>query len=68
MARFIKGAKRYVLLRGKDDQGRDIVIDVFDKKTLDMALKDQRVSPDDSVVMVQVLGRADLKKPKRLPT
>ena len=65
MAKLIKGAKRYVLLRGKDDQGQDIVIDIFNKKTLNEALRNERISEQDHVVVVQVLGKADLKKPKR---
>jgi hypothetical protein len=65
MARVFKGAKRYLFLRGKDDHGGDIVLDVFSKKELDTALKEGRVSEDDHVVKVEVLQRMDLKKPKQ---
>ena len=65
MARVLKGAKRYLFLRGKDDHGGDIVLDVFSKKELDTALKEGRVSEDDHVVKIEVLERMDLKKPKK---
>jgi hypothetical protein len=65
MARILKGAKRYLFLRGKDDHGGDIVLDLFSKKELDEALKERRVSEDDYVVKIEVLERMDLKKPKR---
>jgi hypothetical protein len=62
MARVFKGAKRYLFLRGKDDHGGDIVLDMFSKKELDTALREGRVSEDDHVVKVEVLGRMDVKK------
>ena len=65
MARVFKGAKRYLFLRGKDDHGGDIVLDMFSKKELDAALKEGRVSEDDHVVKVEVQGRMDFKKPKQ---
>lgn len=65
MAKMVKGSKRYVLVRGKDDDGDDIVIDLFNKKGLDAALKEGRVAEEDHVVKVEVLGNVDLKKPKR---
>jgi hypothetical protein len=65
MARIFKGAKRYLFLRGKDDHGGDIVLDMFNKKELDTALREGRVTESDHVVKVEVLQRMDLKKPKR---
>jgi len=65
MAKLIKGSKRYVLLRGRDELGHDIVIDIFDKKTLDEARKKERISSEDNIVQIQVLGKEDLKKPKQ---
>ncbi|MBW2108834.1 MAG: hypothetical protein JRI36_09240 [Deltaproteobacteria bacterium] len=62
MARMIKGSKRYVLLRGKDEHGENIVIDILNKKELDDALKKGRISASDNIVKVQVLGKVDLKK------
>jgi hypothetical protein len=29
MAKMVKGAKRYLLLRGRDENGDDIVIDIY---------------------------------------
>jgi hypothetical protein len=63
MAKMVKGAKQYVLLRGKDENGDDIVIDIFSRKGLDAALKEGRVDEEDHVVKIEVLGRAPLKKP-----
>lgn len=65
MAKMVKGAKRYVLLRGKDENGDDIVIDIFTRKALDGALKDGRVDEDDHVVKIDVLGRVALKNPRK---
>jgi len=65
MAKMVKGAKRYVLLRGKDENGDDIVIDIFTRKALDGALKDGRVHEDDHVVKIDVLGRVALKNPRK---
>jgi len=65
MARIVKGAKRYLFFRGKDENGDDILIAMFSKKELDAALKDGRVQEDDNVVKVEVLGRAQLKKSRR---
>lgn len=65
MAKMVKGAKRYVLLRGKDEDGKDIVVDIFSKKELDMARKEGRVEEGDHVVKVQVMDRVDLGKEKR---
>ena len=62
MARMIKGSKRYVLLRGKDERQEYIVIDILNKKQLDQALKDGRILETDNVVKVQVLGKINLKK------
>ena len=62
MARMIKGSKRYVLLRGKDERQEHIVIDILNKKQLDQALKDGRILETDNVVKVQVLGKINLKK------
>jgi hypothetical protein len=64
VAKLIKGSKRYVLLRGKDELNNDIVIDIFDKKTLNKALKEERISLEDNIVMVEVLGKAAMKTPK----
>jgi hypothetical protein len=38
---------------------------MFSKKELDAALTEGRVSEDDYVVKVEVLGRMDLKKSKK---
>jgi len=65
MAKMMKGAKRYVLLRGKDEDGNDIVVDIFSKKELDMALKEGRVEEGDHVVKVEVMGKVDLRKQKK---
>ncbi|MGD8512894.1 MAG: hypothetical protein PVG85_03005 [Deltaproteobacteria bacterium] len=65
MAKMVKGAKRYVLLRGKDENGDDIVIDILTKKALDAALKDGRVDENDYVVKIDVLGRFALKSPRK---
>ncbi len=64
MAKMVKGAKRYVLLRGKDENGEDIVIDILTKKALDAALKEGRVDEEDHVVKIDVLGRVALKNPR----
>ena len=65
MAKMVKGAKRYVLLRGKDDSGDDIVIDIFTRKGLDAALMEGRVDEKDQIVKVDVLGRVPLKNPRK---
>ena len=65
MARMVKGSKRYLFFRGRDENGDDIIIEQFSKKELDEALKKGRVERDDYVVKVEVLGRFDLKKPKK---
>jgi len=65
MARMVKGAKRYVLLRGKDENGDDIVIDIFSKKELDAALEEGRIHEEDHIVKVEVLGGVDVRKPSR---
>jgi hypothetical protein len=65
MAKMVKGAKRYLLFRGKDENGDAIVVDIFSKKELDMALKETRVQEDDHVVKVELMGKVDLKKPKK---
>ena len=65
MAKMVKGAKQYVLLRGKDENGDDIVIDIFTRKGLDAALKEGRVDEEDHVVKIEVLGRIPLKKPTK---
>lgn len=65
MAKMVKGAKRYVLLRGKDDSGDDIVIDIFTRKGLDAALMEGRVDEKDQIVKVDVLGRVPLKHPRK---
>lgn len=62
MAKMIKGSKRYVLLRGKDDHGENIVIDIFNKKELDNAQKKGRISAADNIVKIEVLGKIELKK------
>ena len=62
MARMIKGSMRYVLLRGKDERGENIVIDIFNKKQLDEALREGRIVATDNVVKIQVLGKALLKE------
>jgi hypothetical protein len=64
MAKLVKGTIRYLLLRGKDESGNDIVIDAFDRKSLDTAVKEGRVTGEDYIVKIQVLGKADLSKPK----
>jgi hypothetical protein len=63
MAKMVKGAKRYLLLRGRDENGDDIVIDIFSKKELDVALKEGRVKEEDDVVKVELMGKVDLKTP-----
>ncbi len=65
MAKMVKGAKQYVLLRGKNENGDDIVIDIFSRKGLDAALKEGRVDEEDHVVKIEVLGRVSLKKPTK---
>ncbi|UCD87999.1 MAG: hypothetical protein JSV01_09760 [Desulfobacterales bacterium] len=65
MAKMVKGAKRYLLLRGRDEDGDDIVIDVFSKKEIDIALKEGRVQEDDHVVKVELMGKVDLRKPEK---
>jgi hypothetical protein len=65
MAKMVKGAKRYVLLRGKDDRGDDIVIDIFTRKGLDAALMEGRVDEKDQIVKVDVLGHVPLKNPRK---
>jgi len=65
MAKMAKGAKRYLLLRGKDENSNDIVIDIFSKKELDVALKEGRVDERDNVVKVELMGKVDLKKPRK---
>ena len=65
MARMVKGTKRYVLLRGKDELGDDIVIDIFAKKELDRAVKEGRIAREDQIVKVEVLGRMDLRRPQK---
>ena len=65
MAKMVKGAKRYVLVRGKNEDGGDIVIDVFSKKELDGAMGDGRVQEEDHVWKIEVKGKADLKKPRK---
>lgn len=63
MAKMVKGAKRYLLLRGRDENGDDIVIDIFSKKELDVALKEGRVKEEDDVVKVELMGKIDLETP-----
>ncbi len=65
MAKMVKGAKRYLLFRGRDENGDDIVIDIFSKKELDVALKEGRVVEQDHVVKIELMGKVDLKKPKK---
>ncbi len=65
MARLVKGAKRYLLFRGRDESGNEIVIDIFGKKELDKALKEGRITKEDHVVGVEVLGKVDLKKTRK---
>jgi hypothetical protein len=65
MAKMVKGTKKYVFLRGKTENEDDIVIDIFSKKELDAALKNGRVTLEDNIVKVEVLGRLDLKKPQK---
>ena len=65
MAKMVKGAKQYVLLRGKDENGDDIVIDIFTRKGLDAAVKEGRVNEEDHVVKIEVLGKVPLKKPTK---
>ncbi len=65
MARMFKGAKRYLFLRGKDEAGGDIVLDIFSKKELDLAIKEGRVEEEDHVVKIELMGRVDLKKLKK---
>ncbi len=65
MAKMVKGTKRYVLLRGKAENEDDIVIDIFSKKELDAALKNGRVTLEDNIVKVEVLGRVDLRRPQK---
>jgi hypothetical protein len=65
MAKMVKGGKRYLLFRGKDENGDAILVDMFSKKQLDMALKEDRVQEDDHVVKVELMGKVDLKKPKK---
>lgn len=62
MAKMVKGAKRYVLVRGKDENGNDIVIDMFNKKEFDRARKERRVQESDHIVKVEVLENVNLKK------
>jgi hypothetical protein len=65
MAKMVRGAKRYLLLRGRDENGDDIVIDIFSKKELDVALKEGRVEEQDHVVKIELMGKVDLKKPRK---
>ncbi len=65
MAKMVKGTKRYILLRGRNENEDDIVIDMFSKKELDIALKEGRVEAQDNVVRVEVMGKVDLTKPKK---
>jgi hypothetical protein len=65
MAKTSKSIKRYLFLRGKDENGDDIVLDIFNRKELDLAVKEGRVEEEDHVVKVEVLGRVDLKKAKK---
>ena len=58
-----KGAKRYLLFRGKDEDKQDILIDVFGRKELREALKKGRVSQEDHLVKVEVLEKVE---PSRL--
>ena len=54
-----------VLFRGKDEDGGGIVIDIFNKKELDVALRQGRINDHDHVLRVEVLGKVDLRKPKK---
>ena len=63
MAKIVQGAKRYLFYRGKDENGDDIVLDIFNKKELDQALREGRVEEEDHVVKIELLERVDLKKP-----
>ncbi len=65
MAKMVRGAKRYLLLRGRDEDGNDIVIDIFSKKEIDIALKEGRVQEDDHVVKVELMGKLYLRKPEK---
>ena len=65
MAKMVKGAKRYLLHRGKDENGDDIVIDIFSKKELDAALNQGRIAAKDHVVRLELLGKVDLKEPRK---
>lgn len=65
MAKMVKGTKKYVFLRGKTENEDDIVIDIFSKKELDAALKNGRVTLEDNIAKVEVLGRVDLRKPQK---
>ena len=65
MAKMVKGAKRYLLFRGRDEYRDDIVIDIFNKKELSVALKEGRVVEQDHVVKIELMGKVDLKKPKK---
>lgn len=65
MATMVKGAKRYVLVRGKDETGNDIVIDIFNKAELNGAMKEGRIEEKDHVVKIDVLERVNLKKPQK---
>ena len=65
MAKMVRGAKRYLLLRGRDENGDDIVIDIFNKKELSVALKEGRVVEQDHVVKIELMGKVDFKKPKK---
>jgi len=62
MARMSKGAKRYLLFRGKDENEQDILIDVFGKKELRESVKKGRLSNEDYVVKVEVLGKVEPNK------
>ena len=64
MAKMIKGSKRYVFMRGKDEQGESVVIDILNKKQLTEAMKNGRILETDNVVQVEVLGKINLKKSK----
>jgi hypothetical protein len=41
------------------------VIDIFSKKELDVALKEGRVTDEDHVVKVELMGKIDLKRPRK---
>jgi len=64
MAKIARGTKRYLFFRGKDENGDDIVLDIFNKKELDEALQEGRVEEEDHVIKIELLDRVDLKKPK----